>query len=102
MPDKKITVISEAKDLGQRVLEVNATLSKWLKSKGNNYNCEKDMLRLSKINKLHNSYIYQYEILTGVNTDSILPQRDELYEKDTKVQEWVLRRIDKQDMAIGA
>jgi hypothetical protein len=102
MSDKKITVISETKDLGQRVLEVNATLSRWLKSKGHNYNCEKDMLRLSKINKTRNSYIYQYEILTGVNTNCILPQHNDLYEKDTKVQEWVLRQIDMQDMAIGA
>jgi hypothetical protein len=102
MSYKKITIISEAKDLGQRVLEVNATLSKWLKSNGNNYNCEKDILRLSKINKLHNSYIYQYEILQGINSNCISPQNNAFYEKDEKVQEWVLKQIDMQDMAISA
>jgi len=104
MSDENLTVISEIKDIRLRITEVNAELSKWLTSKSNNYDCEKDMLRLSKIFRQHNSYIYQYEILKG-EINNCMPLQDvdiEVDEKETTVHEWVLRQIDMLDMPIGA
>jgi hypothetical protein len=101
MTDKKITIISKSNNLNQRILEVNAELSKWLTAQGDGYDCEQDMLRLTTYEKQKESYIYQYEILKGENLYHIPRQRGDFDENDTKVQEWLLTPLDNQDVADG-
>lgn len=97
MPDKRITIISETNDLSQRILEVNAGLSRWLTSECD-YNSEKDMVRLIRSGKQKESYVYQYEILKGEYLYHIPSGRAQADENDKKTREWVLRPIDEGDM----
>jgi hypothetical protein len=86
MSDKNLTIVSKTDDLEQRILEVNAGLSKWLMSH-DDYDHEKDMLRLIKFERQKESYLYHYEILKGENIYHIPHQRGNLNEKRTKLQE---------------
>jgi hypothetical protein len=98
MSDKKLTIISETRELGRRIVEVNEGLSKWLINKVDDYDCEKDILRLIKFEKQNRSYIYQYEILKGENGRPVKVQRYSYDENHSKTNEWILRTFESPDI----
>lgn len=97
MSDKKITIISETDDLSQRILEVNAGLSKWLTSQCD-YNSKNDVLIFVKSEKQKKSYVYQYELLKGEDFCSIPSKCQNLSEKQNKIQEWALGSFENSNM----
>jgi hypothetical protein len=98
MQDKKITIITETGDLSQRIMEVNAGLSKWLASRDVEYNSERDLVRLVKSERHKNSYVYHYEILKGDYLYHLASRQSCADEKETKVREWVLRPAERSDL----
>jgi hypothetical protein len=93
MSEIKITIVSRAAGLSQRILEVNDGLSKWLISQGDDYDSERDMLRLMTYKKEKDSYLFQYEIIKG-SWDS--------NERRKRVQEWMVIPITNQGAILAA